>query len=1066
MNAGRKRVAKLMGALLVGLSLGVAHLSAQVVTARIVGVVGDPSGAAVPDARVVATNLATGVARETRTNPRGEYVFPDLPAGSYNIEASRSGFSKTTVEKVVLNVLQVASVDVELAIAAVAQNVTVTATSTILQTQTSDVGRVVTRTEIETLPLNGRDYLQLATLTPGVNTRRDPNVAFFLGSNFLGGTDNVGSAVQVGIDRPVATAYVIDRTKINNPLTAQSSYLPSLDSVQEFNVQTVGGSAAQESASSVNVITRGGTNELHGSIYEYLRNNALDGRNFFERNRVPLRYNNFGGSVGGPIVKNKTFFYGDYEAYRTKNSSTAFAIVPTQALRNGDFTGRATIFDPQTGQPFSNNIIPFDRIGPFAKAFNKFIPLPNFVGTGSLAPFNFSTTLAPFWDSDQGTVRIDHTFSPKDSIWGKFLKTSTDNKLPGIAPFFGMVFPYRNLNATMTETHSFSPALLNVFTASYLRSILLAAQEGVNGTVNPIPELGLKNLAGAVDPLTFGLPNVGVSDLGGFGPTWGFVPRGGTWNLFNFQDDLTYIKGSHTFQFGVSVERNQYNSFNPTAPRGSFSYIPFFTKGATGGGSAYADYLLDLPFSATGDSGSSLLAERWTRFQPYAQDDWRVTKTFTLNFGLRYLYDGPRGDKYNHESYFDFGCPCLVTAASGKIPNGIISRRYGNFAPRIGFAWTPRGGKTVVRGGYGIYYSPTLDVENLFLRNNPPTYTLYSIANFANVPPLHTTDFFPPPLAAPNQQSLTFTVDPRQKTTSDQEWTLAVERQFTSTLKLTVAYVGDKGTHLQRRINQNQAFFGTGPLQSRRPFPQFGDILQVYNGGNSTYHAIQLSAVKVMSHGVFLTAAYHFSNGLDDGTSTGDAGETRQNFRIEKGRADSLARQRLIFDVVYELPFGRGKPFLANAGKLDRLVGGWRVSSITLFQSGFPLTVTALDLKSTGAFTSSRANRLCNSNLPKGQRTLTRFFDTSCFVQPPLNSFGNSARGVMIGPGLNNWDINIAKDTRISENKLIRFEAQFFNAFNHPQFNNPSTSVASPLFGRVTSARTPRNIQFGLQFKF
>lgn len=1047
-------------------------VTAQVITGRIVGVVRDTSGGAIPGAEIMLTNSATGVQSKAESNEQGQYVFANLPAGEYSITVTKAGFAKKIVQHVELQVMQTASVDLKLDVGEIQGAVTVSGEPTLLQSQTSEVGGVISPVEIKNIPLNGRNYLQLATLVPGVNTfyssmgtpYRDSNA--WLGSNFMGGTQTVGTDLTVGINREVTTTYRLDRVNITNTWAGNTALLPSVSGVQEFKVITGVAPASLGSPASVNVMTKGGTNMFHGTLYEYLRNDIFDARNFFNRTgkKPALRMNQFGAAVGGPIRKDRTFFFANYEGFRSSRPGLTYLHVPTLAERSGDFSapGEPIIYDPQTGQPFPGNIIPSNRISQFAKVYNQLIPEPNFTGTGPLAFANFTGTLKPYFASDQYSGRIDQNISSSDSLFGRYTYYTTDNTDPGIRPEFGTRYPYSGQSLVLTENHTFSPKLLNVFTAGYTRSILAFAPTAAASGRNWVADMGINNIRGATDQTYYGVPLIYIDQVGVLGS--GAGPRGSTSNVFEFQDDMTWVRGRHTLQWGIDLQHIQYNADNASVPRGLFYFLNINSTHGAGTGKAVADYLLGLPFLAIGEGGTSRLAMRWTTWEPYIQDDWRVTDRLTLNLGLRYAYKTAPADKYNHEGYFDTTTGTFVTSASGGIHNGIFFPPKANFAPRFGFAWTPID-KTVVRGGYGIYYTVVPQVESFFMAGFPPITQAYSIVNSPAQP---ISSVFPAtPPATPGISNITFTAEPHAPTPYYQQWDLSVQRELTPTMSVQATYVGSKGTHLPRRTDINQAILGTTPLQSRRPWPQYGDILAQLNNAYSNYNALQIEFRKRTSHGLFLSAHYEHANGFDNGSLVSNNPQNRLNAnRGEYGPSDFLVRNRFLFSAVYELPFGQGKWLLNRSGIVNKIVGGWGIADITLYQSGTPLTVTATNYTPTGAYTAYYANRVCNGNLPKDQRTLSRFFDTSCFTQPAANTFGNSGRGVLTGPGLNNTDISIFKQTSIAEGKTIRFEAQFFNAFNHPQFLAPGTAVGSPTFGVITGALQGRSIQFGLQFNF
>ncbi|HWA93152.1 MAG TPA: carboxypeptidase regulatory-like domain-containing protein [Terracidiphilus sp.] len=1071
-----KSLSGLMLIMLAMIAVAMPFGMAQSVTAKIVGVIHDPTGAVIPDAQIVATNITTGARWNTKSGQSGEYVLPNLPAGDYTLTVSRDGFKSATVGHIQLQVLQTAAVDVNLEVGAVSENVRVAVDQILLNTQTSDLGSVINSREIQALPLNGGDVLQLATLAPGVNTfystQGAPNrgAQSFQGPNFLAGSQNVGTDVTVGISRENSTEYRVDGVNITNPLVGQISLLPSTDDVQEFKVEIATAPANFSSPQSINVLTKGGTNSIHGTAFDYLRNDALDAKNFFQAagTSTPLRFNQFGATVGGPILKQKLFYFGSYSGVRSHTPATVYAVVPTESEYGGDFNypGAPTIYDfdpnnPSQGTPFPNNTIPSDRISQFAQVFNKYMPHTNFSGTGSLAPYNFSTVLNNPFNMDQGSGRIDYTISGKDRLFGRYTYANTTNNSPGIMPLYGQTFPYLGHNAVVDESHTFNEHSINVFRFGFTKSELSVTADRGDGT-NYVQNLGLSNLAGETNPNQYGLPTVVITDLNTFGPPNGSTPRGGDWNLFQWTDDFTYVRGTHTIQVGAEIQHNKYAVTNPTASRGFFEFLPFYT-GLYGsqGGIGLADYLLGYPLFALGDSGDSFQDLRWTQSDYYAQDDWRASRKLTLNVGVRYTYTSPAADQLNHESYFDFSCPCIVTAASGKIHNGIFYPSKLNFAPRVGLAWSMNA-KTVLHAGYGIFYTQAEQAGDNFVHNNPPFYSFQFITNFPNPSPI--SSFFPSP-AGPDQSTFfLFSVNPHDATPYYQQWNLGIERQLNSSLKFNITYAGSEGTHLPRRVNANQATLGSTPIQERRPYPQYGDILLSANISSSNYESLQLAIEKRFSRGFSFTGSYVHANGFDYATDPGSAGQDRTNLKDEYGPSNFLVRNRFTFNGSWNLPIGEGHAILGNLkGVSNSLLGGWQVSMIELLQSGTPLTITVPNETNTGGFIDTRANTTCDGVLSKSSRTLTEFFDTSCYSQPPVNTFGNARRGTITGPGLNNTDINLRKIFTLTDSAHIQFDAQFFNAFNHPQFNAPVTTVGSPGFGGINSALSGRDIQFGLK---
>lgn len=1037
-----------------------ATASAQAVNGRIAGIVRDQSGAIVPGATVVATNNDTGRATEGTTDEQGRYTLVNLPPGLYRVEARLEGFRPSIVERLTLQVLETATVDFSLSVGALTEQATVVAEVPVVQLQSSDLGRVVTSEEIESLPLNGRVYLQLATLTPGVNTFTSGSglnlqraSTQFQGDAFLAGTQNVGTTISVGVQRERATTYRLDGINITSPLAGQSALLPSLESIQEFKVVTGNAPASIQSPASVNVVTKGGSNAYRGTAYYFLRDEALNARSFFDRVKPEQRVKQFGGAFGGRIIPNRTFFFGSYDGFRGETPRTTFATVPTLRERAGDFSGGAPITDPRTGLPFAGNRIPADRFSQYARVWLDNIPLPNLEGQGAL---NYSTLIDPRFENDQGSLRIDHEFSPSNRLFARYTQSNTFNRFPGIANGYGFIYPYDARNAVVSHTNAIGSRWLNEIKFGYTHSVLAQVQEGSNGP-NLIQQMGLQNLGGGLDPYQFGLPTMIIVGYSVMGPFPFFNPRGGTQDLFELQNSVTYLRGAHTLQFGGTASYERFKSVNPTAPRGLFIFLGLAT------GNPMADFLTGYVFSAIADAGDSTQDIRQKGTELFLQDDWRVTDKLTLNLGLRYQYYTPPADALDGQSYFDMSQLRIVTTASGEVHNGIYNMPKADFAPRIGFAWTPWGEKTAIRGGFGTYFYPHVQSENVFLRNNPPSYTLYNVVNFV---PATLEGFAPPPRQAPGPDTVAFTVDRDAKTARYYQWQASVERQLTRTSRATVSYVGSLGRHLHRRFNLNQAVTGTAPIQERRPFPQFGDIQQSENTAKSDYHALQLSFLKQYRNGFSLFASYEHATGYDDASSEGDPVLNGYDIGAEWGRSAYLVPKRARVSLIWDLPFGAGRRFLGDAsGVVQQLLGGWQIGLIGLMQSGTPLTTTAtINGHNTGGFGGyERANQTCSGEL--SNRDHLRWFDTSCFSDPPQNTFGNSKRGAILGPGIHNWDMTVVKSFTVG-GRPATFQAQVFNLFNQVNWGRPDTNVTSATFGRISSALPGRNIQLGLQFRF
>ncbi len=746
-------------------------------------------------------------------------------------------------------------------------------------------------------------------------------------------------------------------------------------------------------------------------------------------------------------------FFGSDDGSRGDAPRTTFATVPTERERLGDFAGGPPIVDPATGLPFPGNQIPASQFSQYARVWLEQIPRPNTTGQG---PLNFSTQIAPKFENDQATLRIDHEFSPANRLFGRYTQSETFNRFPGYADFYGFEYPYDARNAVVSHTSAIGSRWLNEVRVGYTHSVLAQVQEGSNGR-NFIEEMGLRNLGGGIDPYQFGLPTMLIVNYSIMGPFPFFNPRGGTQDLIEVQDTVTMLRGAHAVQFGGNFSYEKFRSTNPTAPRGLIIFLGLAT------GNPMADFLLGYNFSALADAGDSTQDIRQKGIELFVQDDWRVSDTLTLNVGLRYQYYTPPADALNGQSYFDMNQLRIVTTASGDVHNGIYNMPKNDFAPRVGLAWTPWGEKTAIRAGFGTYFYPHVQSENVFLRNNPPSYTLYNVVNFL---PTKIDGFAPPPRPEPTPDMVVFTVDRDADTARYHQWQASVERQLTETSRATVSYVGSLGRNLHRRLNLNQAVTGTAPIQERRPLPQFGDVQQSENTAKSEYHALQVSYLKQYRNGFSFFASYERATGYDDASSEGDPVLNAYDIDAEWGRSAYLVPNRARVSLIWDLPFGAGRRFLGDAGgMLQQLVGGWQIGLIGLMQSGTPLTITGtLNGHNTGGFGGyERASQTCSGELDDPDHT--RWFDTSCFSDPQANTFGNSKRGAVLGPGIHNWDLTVVKSFTVM-GKAATFQAQVFNLFNQVNWGRPDTSVISAGFGRISSALPGRNMQLGVQVRF
>ncbi|MCS6952552.1 MAG: TonB-dependent receptor [Bryobacteraceae bacterium] len=1060
---------------------------AQVTTGTITGRVTDPSGAAVPKAEVTVTEQNTGLSQRTETGDTGRYTVPLLKPGTYTVTVKAPGFSTSVRRDLILQIQQTLDVDVQLAVGEVAQEITVFGGAPLVQTSTSDVGNVIPMDRIQQLPLNGRNFSQLALLAPGTN----PGPVGGIRTQGAGNeTQRAGAEIIANGGRGSFTNFMIDGIDNRDQTVATIKVFPAVEAIYEFKIQTsnydaefAGGGAV------VNVITRSGSNQFHGSVFEFLRNSKLDARRFFDPGKPGFRHNQFGFALGGPIVRNKTFFFGDYAGFRSRREETFLLSVPSVPERSGDFSQSPNrifdplTFDPATGtrQPFAGNRIPASRIDPVANRLVALWPLPNLPARRN----NFVHTPLRAVTQDQFDVRVDHNLSSKDNFFARVTYGRALVRWPATPAFrdgqpnppaFMIVgtSPRNNdapsFQATWQETHVFNPTLVNHFAVGYTRLVLRATP--LDFGQNTAERLGLRGAN--TEPIGSSMANLNVAGIQAITPS-SFVPLIAPQNTWQINDTLAWTRGAHSLKFGFSVIRNNFGFFQLRAPAGALDFGGVYTNNPAspgGTGEGFADFLLGLPNGSTKSTFTRGTPHVfYTEFGAFVQDNWKVHPRLTLNLGLRYdLFTSPY-EKYDRQSNFNPRTASIDLAGTGGISRGILDVRTNNFGPRVGFAWTltPR---TVLRSAWGLFFfneQGTGSSARLFI--NFPFAAEYSVSCSATAPCLRTQDGIPLPAQA---QPIAVYIPTANETSNMQQWNLTLERQLSETLVVRAAYVASKGTHLFIALDENVAVPGPGPIAPRRPFPAYSTISAWEPRGNSSFQSLQLSSEKRMSHGLSFLVSYTWGRSLDYGaggnSSDGDPRiniQNPRNLRADRGLSNFDYRHRLSIGYIFELPFGRGRRWMHSApAVVEQVLGGWQLNGIVTAQSGAPTTpVLATPTANTGTFT--RPNRVCDGNLPEAQQTVERFFDIGCFVNPPAFQFGNSGRNIIIGPGLATWDFAAQKNFRLTERVGLEFRGEFFNLFNRANFGLPNRFIGSRAAGTITRVITnAREIQFALRLRF
>ena len=1037
-------------------------------TGTIGGTVADSSGAIVPGASVSCKNTQTGIARVVDTNSAGIFDFPDLPIGPYELSFTKQGFRPEKTGNVILVTGQTIDLKIQLQVGDATQSVTVTGEAPLVQSTSSSVQASVTETQMQDLPLNQRNPLTLTTLTPGT--------AITDVGTESGQQDNRGLTVN-GL-RATQNNFQLDGTIYNDRFFDSVPTMPDPDALEEFTIQSSNYSAMWGGAGAlVQLSTRSGTNSLHGTAFEFLRNTDLDARNFFwvASQLPPFKLNQFGGTVGGPIRKNKTFFFfSAQDTERRSAPSPATITPPTAAERTGDFSALlpgTVIKNPATGTPFPGNIIPAGMLDPVSvKVANALLPLPN-SGTQWVGVENQNL------DDTQYLVKIDHMIGEKNHISGRYFYDQNNFQRPFNAPtgFFAENL-FRNQSGTLNDTEIFNPTLTGTFYFSFGRFARTQIPE----------DPGLQTLQSFGQQVPFGtsVPQFdGIRDnISGFVNIFsgGSLRQDST--SFIYRGIFTKILGSHTLNFGAELERTRIDA-------NDYSYTPGDnTFNGQNSGNAIADFYLGAESQFFQDNGRTFYLREY-RFYSFLQDDWKATRRLTLNLGLRWEPWLPPVDKNNTLVGFVPGVQSKVApnaplgmqfVGDPGIQASIFKKNWKDFAPRIGFAYDVFGNnKTIVRGGYGIFYS--FPEGLLYQRTDAmqPVDLYLSIPN----PPSFDNPYlgFPggDPFPRAHIQSSQFStyqfvlplsggvLDPASRVGYTQNWNVTVEHQFQNNIAISAAYVGNHGVDIMGSRQFNPAVFGPGATvaneNSRRLYPGLAAVELASSYVYDEFNSLQLNLTKRFSGGLTVLTNFVWGKTIDDTSSAteGNAGPPNPfNFRSARGPADFDQKYRYNLSVVYALP----KMHLNGAA--DTLLNGWKYNAITTLDSGTPFTVVSGTDRSESGIGNDYAAIVGNPARPAGLNQVQQFFNTAAFTQAVIGTFGNVGRNAFRGPAFFDIDMSLFKDFNFTEHWRLQFRAEAFNTENRPNFQNPVATVSSGTFGRITTANDPRVLQFALKLFF
>lgn len=1040
---------------LLSLSLG-SIAFAQFTSGSINGQVRDTTGAVISGASVIVRSRETGLTRTISADIEGKYFFADLSAGSYQLTVSAQGFTSQETETAV-QPDHISQWDPMLAAGEATQIINVSATSTGLETESHQIANTVTAAQIEGLPSNGRNVF--ATLTT------QTNVAPYTGSgnsrsdvNFYGVT---GNDLTIGGNAWGMASFLEDGVTNYNLLTKTANIQPSIEGTQEVTIVSNGASARFDEPNVVNVLTKGGSNRFHGRLYDYLKNDALNAYVKNNTTKAELRYNQFGGNVGGPILHDRLFFFLDYSGLRQSSQSILSANVPSSLERAGDFSqSNVTLYDPNTYNAttktiskFAGNVIPADRISDFAKKFLTYMPLP----TGSpIAGYNFYSKGAATTNYDLYFGRVDYNIGANDTLSGSFSSTNPYDFSPswGLDNIFNTIYTRDAKNAYIEETHVFSPTLVNVGRVGYNYSNILVEISG-NGRENYSQEFGLTALNPA--QRQWAPPIVYLNSHSSLGNAT--APQGSTQNLYQYADELTWTRGHHTMIFGFQLDRVQFDGNWTVYNNGLFRFSGIYTNNHAAkptGGEDIADFLLGLAYNAEGAVGHTVGAFRQYNFTPYIQDDWRISQRLTLNLGMRYDYYESPGDKDNNSHVYD--------VTTNTTHTGTFHQNYLNFAPRLGFAYSASPQMTV-RGGYGIYYALPLYNNYQFLMANLPNYFLQN-NTYTNTQIVPTYATFVSNPSASSQAPFTTALE--MPTPYVQQWNFAVEHSLGAHITAQAAYLGNKSTHLQIRHNPNQAALADpsdpAPIAARRPYSWVGEVLEAADIGSGNYNGLELQLRGRFHDGSSFDANYVYSKALDILTTEELYPEAGLNLPLDYGLSDYNQKHVIKFSGVYPLPFGRGRKWLNNNWAERETVGGWNLSGFIVMNGGMPFYVSATDNSNTGSYHAMRANQVCDARLK--HPTVNEWFNTSCLVQPGAYLLGNERRNNLIGPHNTDTNLSLSKDFPVVGEHFLQFRVDFFHAFNHPLWSQPNASTTATNNGVITSFGGSRSIQGSLKYSF
>ncbi len=1098
------------------------NASAQAGQAEVTGSITDEGGAGVAGATVTLNEVGTNTNAVATSGSDGTYTATNLEPGLYLLIVEAQGFRRLRREGVMLRVGERVRVDLALSVGDVQESVTISADASLLRTESGSLGQVIPNRRIVDLPLDGRNFFSLVTLVPGV-AQPPPT------------TSGVPSLPRIGGGRPRVNEYLYDGISALQPEPGQVAFFPIVDAIQEFKVEINSPPAefGRFNGGVVNLTTKSGTNELRGSLFYFLRNEALNARNLFtprtsDNSRKPVfRRNQYGFVAGGPIVRDYTFFFGDFQGTRQLVGRSVVSTVPTLAQRQGVFT--QTIYDPATTRPragggfqreaFSGNRIPLARLDSVAVQLLNRYPLPNQPGTAN----NYRRVGNERLDQAQFDVRVDHRFNKRDQLFGRYsYSTQTFAPVTPLADGSGLISSGTlGLEDTRAQqfvgnyVRTFSPRIVNELRFGYTRRSLERRAQTTDTAGQNVRVPDIPNTAAFRDTL----PTFNVAGFQQLGPSANTNTRFST-DVTQIFDSVNAQSGRHSLKFGVDFRRERLNVLQPPQPTGVFNFTTQATNSAqtpntpaNSGGNAFASFLLGQAQTFALDLQQDVIRPRARILELFAQDDWQATRKLTLNLGLRYTLNYPSTEVNDQGAIFNLETQQLNYLGRNGFPDTARQLHKLNFGPRFGVAYRMTE-RTVARAGYGLIWQEQAGITTPFTVPQFPFIQTVTERSLDGVNPAFVLADGPnvQPIPLDANAGLgqgVFAVDRDLGSGYVQQWNVAVQRELTHNTVIEVAYAGSKITHVgipDTNINQLTAaqlglgsallqtvpnpFFGQIPRSSSlgdptitraqllRPYPRFSAVsLYRNNVGNTNYHSLQAKLEQRLSRGLAYLIAYTRSRLIDDAGSVFDASiqtgpvanypvADSFNRRLERDLSTGDIPNVFVASSTYELPIGKGR-FFDLTGIGDKLLGGWSVTGLVQLQSGAPLPVTQIaNFNAFAGFGTQRPNLIRAARLARPQQTTARWFDTSAFAVAPQFTLGNSSRNPVRGPGYRTANVALIKRTNLDEVKNVEFRTEIFNLTNTPPLNNPNGVLGNPAFGTITSAGDPRFIQLGLKFNF